>query len=252
MNNIPVSLQLWSVRDAVASDFRETVLAVAEMGYAGVELAGYGNLSAEGAATAVRESGITVSGLHVTIDRLRAEHPRVAEEAALLGTGTVICPWVSPADVATVEQCELFGAELSRLGAAFAERGLRFGYHNHGHEIDDVAGRSAFERILDATEPRHVAAELDVYWVHSRGKKPADFLKRLGGRVPWIHLKDGYDGGRQCEIGKGAVDFAAIFKTAEEIGVVEWYVVEQEEWDGASLESARQSLEQLRAWGKVK
>lgn len=251
MKTPPISIQLWSVRDRTASDFRGTVRALAEMGYAGVEMAGYGNLSAEEAAAAVREAGLAVSGMHVTIDRLRGELSRVVEEARLFGAKDVICPFIEPAAVATRAQSEAFGEELNRIGAEVRKSGLRFGYHNHGHEIAFVEGRSVFEWVLDAAESRNLAAELDVYWVHSAGRKPADFLRRLGARTPLIHLKDGHDGGRQCELGRGAVKFDAVFAAAEEIGAVEWYVVEQEEWDESSLLSARLSLEQMRAWGKL-
>jgi len=251
MKKPSISLQLWSVRDVTEKDFAGAIRAVAGMGYAGVELAGYGNLDALQAAAAVREAGLAVSGMHVTIDRLRGELSQVAEEAALFAAKDVICPFIEPTAVATRVQCEAFGEELNRIGAELAKRGLRFGYHNHGHEIALVEGRSVFEWVLNAAEPRYLAAELDVYWVHSAGRKPADFLRRLGGRVPLIHLKDGHDGGRQCELGRGAVDFGAVFTAAEEIGATEWYVVEQEEWDESSLSSARLSLEQMRAWGKV-
>lgn len=251
MKKTPVSLQLWSVRDLTALDFRGTIREVAQLGYAGVELAGYGDLDARKAAAVVREAGLAVSGMHVTIDRLRGELSLVAEEAALFATKDVICPFIEPAAVATRAQCEAFGEELNRIGAELAKSGLRFGYHNHGHEIADVEGRSVFEWVLNAAEPRYLAAELDVYWVHSAGRKPADFLRRLGARTSLIHLKDGHDGGRQCELGRGAVDFGAVFAAAEEIGAVEWYVVEQEEWDENSVLSSCLSLEQMRAWGKA-
>lgn len=246
-----VSLQLWSVRDVTASDFGAAIREVAAFGYEGVELAGYGNLDAARAADVVRAAGLAVSGMHVTIERLRTEPERVVEEAALFAAKDVICPFIEPAAVATRGQCEAFGEELNRLGALFAKHGLRFGYHNHGHEIAQLDGRSVFEWILDAAEPRNLAAELDVYWVHSARCKPANFLRRLGARVPLIHLKDGHDGGRQCELGRGAVDFEQVFAAAEAIGAVEWYVVEQEEWDVSSLVSARLSVQQMRRWGKL-
>ena len=39
-----VGLQLYSLRDETAKDFRGTIGKVAEMGYTGVEFAGYGGL----------------------------------------------------------------------------------------------------------------------------------------------------------------------------------------------------------------
>ncbi len=49
MKKTPVALQLWSVREDAKRDFAATVAEVARIGYAGVELAGYGNLDAQGA-----------------------------------------------------------------------------------------------------------------------------------------------------------------------------------------------------------
>ncbi len=45
MADIPVALQLYTVREDAARDFVGTLEQVAEIGYAGVELAGYGPLT---------------------------------------------------------------------------------------------------------------------------------------------------------------------------------------------------------------
>ncbi|GAT35289.1 sugar phosphate isomerase/epimerase [Terrimicrobium sacchariphilum] len=246
-----VSLQMWTLRDVVEQDFRHAVTEVAAMGYHGVELAGYGNLNAQAACEAVREAGLKVSGMHVGIDLLKNDRARVIDEAALFETRDIICPWMAPEAVATRAQCEALGEEFNEIGAALRAHGLRFSYHNHGHEIATVDGRTAFEWVLDAAEPRNLSAEVDVYWVQHAGKRPQDLLHRLGSRVPLIHLKDGRMGDRQCEIGLGAVNFDAIFAAAEEIGVVEWYVAEQEEYEASSLKSARMCIEQLRLWGRA-
>ena len=44
---IPIALQLYSVREDCAKDLSLTLQAVAQMGYAGVEFAGYYDRSAE-------------------------------------------------------------------------------------------------------------------------------------------------------------------------------------------------------------
>lgn len=250
MRRIPLSLQMWTIRDVMDADFRAAIEAVAEMGYAGVELAGYGNLNAHEAAAAIRDAGLDVSGMHVIIERLRSDWQAVAEEAALLGTSHITCPYIDPKDVATRAQCEALGEELNRIGAQFTSHGLRFSYHHHGHEIAHIEGKSALDWILGATEPRFVEAQLDVYWVYSAGQKPADFIYRFGSRVPLIHLKDGFADGRQCEIGRGEVDFDAIFAAVEQIDVVEWFIVEQEQFDDSSLKSAKMCLNTLKKWGR--
>ena len=45
MKQIPVAVQLYSVRDEAEKDFAGTVKKIAEMGYDGVELAGLYGLS---------------------------------------------------------------------------------------------------------------------------------------------------------------------------------------------------------------
>lgn len=242
---IPVSLQLWSVREDVQRDFAATVAEVARIGYAGVELAGYGQLDARGARTALTAAGLRVSGLHVSVDRLRGELPQVVSEALILDTRHVIAPWWPPEQLATVAQAVAAGEELNRIGAALRRHGLRLSYHNHAAEFRVIEGQPVFAWLLAAAEPRNLGAELDVYWSHTAGYWPVKFLREQGARVSLLHLKD------EKELGLGPVRFAEIFSAADEISAVEWYVVEQEQYNHAPLESVRRCFEQLRAWGKV-
>lgn len=91
--SIPVALQLWSVREDTARDFAATVSAVAAMGYVGVETAGFGNTDARGAKAALDAAGLKVAGMHAGIEQLRGQLNRCVDEALLLGTRHVICPY---------------------------------------------------------------------------------------------------------------------------------------------------------------
>ena len=77
----PVALQLWSIKDEVKRDFAATVAAVAEMGYSGVELAGYGNLDVKGAKAALDAAGLKLAGMHVGLDALKTNLTNVIGEA---------------------------------------------------------------------------------------------------------------------------------------------------------------------------
>ena len=71
MATIPISVQLYTVRDLIAKDFAGTVKKVAEIGYQQVEMAGYGDLkSAKEAKKALDDAGLKVSGSHAPIDEL--------------------------------------------------------------------------------------------------------------------------------------------------------------------------------------
>jgi len=80
MSNPPIALQLYTVREQMASDFAGTLRAVARIGYAGVELAGYGSLSVTQLRDLLRELGLQVAGNHVALDRLERQLDKVLEE----------------------------------------------------------------------------------------------------------------------------------------------------------------------------
>lgn len=245
MSKPRIALQLWSVRDDMRRDFAATVAEVARIGYAGVELAGYGNLDAEGARAALAAANLTVSGMHVGRERLLAELPAVIAEARLLACRDVICPSWPREEFTDRAACERIGEQLDGIGAKLRAAGLRFSFHNHAAEMVLHEGRTVFDWMLGAAQPRNLHAQPDVYWVHVGGQNPARFLLTHGARCHLIHLKD------QTELGRGPVNFAEVFAAAEAVGAVEWYVVEQEEYTRSPLESVRACFEQLRAWGKV-
>lgn len=240
-----VSLQLWSVRDHTAQDFAATVQQVADIGYAGVETAGYGNLEAAAAAQAIQDAGLTVSGMHVGISRLRGEFNAVVDEALLCGTRDIICPFWPVDHFRSAEVCRTIGAELNDIGARLRGMGFRFHYHNHAHEIILQDGRPGIDWLLDHAAPANLSFQADVYWVHEGGQNPAQMIREHGRRIQLLHIKD------EAEIGSGPVDFTAVFEAAENIGAVEWYVIEVEKYHHDPIESVRLSFEQMRAWDKA-
>ena len=240
-----VSLQLWSLRELTAQDFTATIKDVAKIGFAGVETAGFGNLEASDTASAIRDVGLIVSGMHVGIDRLRGEFNAVINEALLCDTRDIICPFWPVDHFRSAEACRTIGAELDEIGARLRGMGFRFHYHNHAHEIALQEGRPGIDWLLDEAAPGNVRFEADVFWVQEGGLDPAQVIREYGRRIQLLHIKD------EAEIGSGPVDFAPIFKAAEHIGAVEWYVLEIEKYNHDPVESARLSFEQMRAWGKV-
>ena len=245
MSKPRISLQLWSVREDTQKDFAATVAEVAKIGYAGVELAGYGNLDPAGVKAALDASGLRVSGMHVGRPRLVDDITAVIAEAKLFGTRDIICSSWPKEQFTDRAACERIGEELDALGAQVRAAGLRFSFHNHDTEMQVFEGRTAFDWMLGAAQPRNLSAEPDVYWIHVGGQSPAKFLRDHGARCPLIHLKD------ETELGLGPVDFPAVFAATGDVGAAEWYVVEQEQYKRTPLESVRACYEQLRHWGRA-
>jgi hypothetical protein len=86
---------------------------------------------------------------------------------------------------------------------------------------------SAWELLMDLTDPKYVAAEVDVYWAVQAAVNVPDLLNRYGSRIEMLHVKDGnapYGGGDQTAVGKGSIDWDPTFAAAKDR--VRWYHVE--------------------------
>lgn len=248
----PVSLQLWSVRDAIDLDFAATVKKVAAMGYEGVELAGYGKLDAAAAQKAVKEAGLRTSGMHVGLGALQKELPRVIAEAKGFGASHVTCPGWPGDKLKTRAECEFAGEELSRIGGLLRAEGIKLSYHNHSHEFVKVEGKFALDWMMGASEPRNLSDQLDLYWAYFADVDPAAYIRQLGSRLCLVHLKDGMGkGGKQTELGQGKVDYKAIFQALDGVESLDWLIVEQEEYNFDPMVSVEKDWKQLQAWGRA-
>ena len=71
-----VSVQLWSVKNGVSSDFKGTLQQLAKMGFQGVEFAGeFGEFANDpaGLKQFLNSLGLQVSGAHIHFDKLHAD-----------------------------------------------------------------------------------------------------------------------------------------------------------------------------------
>jgi sugar phosphate isomerase/epimerase len=245
MKKIPIGLQLWSLRDDCQRDFAATISTVAKMGYAGVELAGYGGLDAAGVKTAIGNAGLKLAGMHFPIQALDADLNRIIDDALLLGSPNITCAWWPDTNFVSIDACEGIGRRLNEIGSVVREFGMKFSYHNHGGELKLLGGRTVLEWILGASEPRNVAAELDVYWAHYGGIPPGRLLRSLGSRCTLVHLKDAR------EIGRGPVDFTEVFAAIDSVNSAEWLIVEVDQYTGLPLASVGECLGKLRSWGRA-
>src|SRR4030042_5562980 len=71
---IPLGLQLYSVRTDCQKDLPGTIKTVAEMGYQGVEFAGYYDYSAKDIRKLLDDNGLKCCGTHAPLDTLRGAH----------------------------------------------------------------------------------------------------------------------------------------------------------------------------------
>ncbi len=244
MSNKLIALQLYTVRDETARDFKAVVHQVAKMGYSGVEFAGYGGLAASELTALLAETGLRAAGTHVRWDVLESDLEREINYCLEIGCRHLTLPYLGR-EWYEGDKVKALAQRLSASGHIAQEKGLTFSYHNHDHEFaksDD--GRYLLDVLLDSTDPALVKLELDTYWAAYAGVDPIAYLHKRAGRVPLIHLKDMTPERTFTEVGNGTLDTRGICQAAEECGT-EWYVIENDAPKIPSLESARRSFENL-------
>jgi sugar phosphate isomerase/epimerase len=251
MNNIPICLQMYTVRDDAQRDLAGTLSYVAQLGYAGVELAGYAGRTAEEYRALLAANGLRAVGAHVGVDQVTGNIEQTIAEAKLFGYDYVIVPWIGKPYTESLEGYRRLGAELTAVAAQYAAAGLTLCYHNHAFEFELSDGDKTGLDVLFEAAPS-LQAELDTFWVKKGGKDIPAYLTRLSGRVPLVHLKDMTHDGSFAPVGVGTVDYPALFAAAEAAGVA-YYMVEQDSCQAplTPLESIRLSIENLRSWGKL-
>jgi sugar phosphate isomerase/epimerase len=134
----------------------------------------------------------------------------------------------------TYAQTLATAATLNRLGKRSVEAGAGKVYiHNHTGEFDakyDVNGtiKTAWEILMDNTDSRYVAAEIDAGWASDAPVDVADLLNRYPTRIEMMHVKDLTNiapigrSGNPVVLGTGEINYGPIFAAAKN-KAVKWY-----------------------------
>lgn len=247
MADVPVALQLYTVREDTARDFAGTVRQVAALGYNGVEFAGYGGLAPGEVRALLDETGLQPASAHINLEAVEQDIASAVDAATIIGCRYLALSWL-PEERRTRQALRDLAPRLNEAGRVCRERGIRFAYHNHDFEFQRADGAYLLDILLDATDPDLVALELDVYWAAFAGVEPIEYIRRRAGRVPLVHLKDLAADRSFTDVGDGTLDIPAICAAAQQEGAA-WYIVEHDRPPAGGLASARRSLENLRALG---
>jgi sugar phosphate isomerase/epimerase len=183
------SVQLYTLRDAIAADLAGTVARVREIGYELVEPYAFVQ-NADGFAKAFADAGVTAPSGHAAV--IDHEDPSVVfDAAARLGMDIVIDPFIPTDRWQTADDAKTIAERVNVLADQAKGHGLRFGYHNHQWEFTNkVDGRPVYDLFVEQLAPE-VVLEVDTFWVTVGGADAPAVLRSLGDRVVAIHVKDG-------------------------------------------------------------
>lgn len=250
MAKIPIALQLYSVREDCAKDLPATVKAVAEIGYVGVEFAGYHGRSAQELRRLLDDLGLRCCGTHTGIETLLGDElPRTVEFNRTLGNRFLIVPGLPEQYRNSRAAWRQTAALFNELAEKAKPAGMRVGYHNHMVEFQPLEGELPWDTFFGAARPE-VVMQFDTGNAMHGGADPVPFLERYPGRATTVHLKEHSQEGKPAIIGEGDVPWRRVFELCETVGGTEWYIVEQEVYALPPLECVKRCLENLRKMGK--
>ena len=250
--SIPIALQLYSIREDCARDLIGCLSKVAEMGYQGVEFAGYHGHSAADLRAALDANNLVCEGAHVGLSLLdEANFDSTVAFHKELGCPWLIVPWMPESMHSSVEATKQTAEMLTELVGMLAEHGLRTGFHAHqGDMVVLENGQTAWD-ILAENTPAEFIMQYDTANGMSGGADPVQPIRNWPGRAQSLHLKEWSGEHGAKVIGEGVIPWADVFDAAENGGGTEWYVVEHESYDGmTALEAVDKCLENLRGMGK--
>ena len=94
MKQIPIAVQVYSVRQEAEADFAGTMKRLAQMGYDGVELAGLYGKTVEEIGTVLKENGLTAVSAHVPVEEFEKDLEGTLDTYAALGCKWLAIPWL--------------------------------------------------------------------------------------------------------------------------------------------------------------
>ncbi len=231
--NIPVGLELYSVRNELTKDLPATVTAVAKMGYKVVEFYSpyfeWTPAQAKDVRKLLDDLGIECRSTHnggpsFTADGLK----KAIELNQIIGSKYIIM--ASPGRVSGLDDWQRIAAELTQIADRLRPLGLATGYHNHEPEWRPVDGKRPMD-VIAAGTPRDVVLQFDVGTCVEAGSDPVAWIQANPGRIKSVHCKDwgkGEGRGYSVAFGEGDVPWKRVFEAAERTGGVEYYLIEQE------------------------
>jgi len=255
--NKEMYIQLYSVRDAIKKDFHGSVKKLADIGFTGIEAAGYADGKFYGMSPADFRKSIEATGMKVLSShthRQLADMPSSTDWTAIwswwdqaikahkdAGMSYIVVPWMPVPK--TLADLKIYCDYYNEIGRRCNEAGIRFGYHNHSFEFQEIEGQLMYDYMLKNTDPSKVFFQMDVYWVVRGGQSPVEYFKTYPGRFEHLHLKDHKELGQS-----GMVGFDAIFNSLKTAGVQKM-IVEVEKYSMDPFESIRVSYDYLKTVG---
>ena len=201
---------------------------IKEIGYQAAQMSGICEIEAELLRDYSEEYSLPISCTHIAYPKLVEETDKVIADHI-----TYNCPVIGIGSMpdrfrGSVEGARAFLKEIAEPMKKIEAAGLKFAYHNHAFEFDDLGGVRSYDILIEEAPTMNFI--LDTYWVRYAGEDYMKYIKLFAkDRMTNIHFKDmkTEPQGAICPCGEGVIDFAPIAALCKELGVA-YALVEQD------------------------
>jgi sugar phosphate isomerase/epimerase len=242
----PVGLQLYSVRKDCEKDLPGTIAKVAQMGYEGVEFAGYYDYEAKEIRKMLDDNGLVCCGTHTAMDTLSdANLAATIEFNQTLGNKYLIVPWLQASEGDPRRGWLGYAERFNVLADKVKPHGMQVGYHNHAHDFHAVDDTTGWDLLASNTKPE-VIMQIDTGNAMSGHADPLEYIKKYPGRSVTVHIKEHSETKKDALIGEGDLPWQEIFTLCETVGGTRWYIIEEEKDAYPPIEGVELSLKNYR------
>ena len=246
-----IGVQFYTIREFCKDleGFALSLKRVADIGYRYVQISGTCPFEPQWLKQELDKNGLKCVLTHTAPAKLTENAAQVAKDHTVFGCDHVGLGLHRFNEEKPEDSFDYFFDTYTPVIKTLRENGKLFMYHNHAREFQKRDGKLILEHIAERFSPEELGVTLDTYWVQVGGGDPAQWLERLSGRVPIIHLKDYSYGPTMSVVGEGNLNFDRIFEKAEAAGT-NYMLVEQDNCNGEDpFDCLERSYRYLRSCG---
>lgn len=249
-----IGLILYTLRDYLKTkdDIARTLEKVKKIGYNNVEITSCEAVTIPELAKILKDNELKAVSTHSSWDRMLNDLDRLVDEHKEIGCSHM-CVGSMPNDFRNGEGYHKFAKMASEVGENLKSHGMTWGYHNHNFEFHHFDGKAGHQILVDESTPGAFNFEIDTYWVQAGGADPAQWIGKVSGRVPTVHMKDMLmlDGKQVfAEVGEGNLNWPAILKACQAANP-KYLIVEQDTCYRDTFDSIATSIKNMKSWGLV-
>ena len=155
---VPYGVQTFSVWDTLDKDFEGTLEKISQMGYKGVEFAGFNGKTAKEINDVLAKYKLELWSAHEIFENLVDDYDKTVAFHKEIGNKSIVIG----SDLETQSQIDEFVELANPVIERLEKDGMFLAFHNHAREFYPIRGGGVpFEQLIYRT---NIKFEIDTYW----------------------------------------------------------------------------------------